>query len=535
MTVSTLDKGYLEAEYLGDDYLTGLAEGSLGSQIEFKIVNFERSIGKQSLLTIVDELKALGLQSEFSIVDFLDERGNQAEFLINSQDDSGQQALLQLVERLNSQGMQANLTLLDRQLDTGSQSKLVINQSTPLGMQASFALVSKLNNSGQQANLFILTEKPLAQEIRVDDYPTLICGNGYLEDGYLLGPYLTQTVCLIPGQQTLFTIVDAEKVFAQQAEFSIEDYLNIMGQQSEFTIEATASLGMQFDSVVTFPTAQQVLSTIYNTTNLRILCEFPSRGVTNSNWSSTSTAPGDFSPQNLDTDIVEQVWRSVDTVITGVRISSDTGLPQGVFLDTFAILNHNMTRSASVTLLGSNDAGFATIGVSIVLDARSDNMYYVAPVLPSEGFRYWRVDIDDATNSDDFISIGTIIFGASNIFQGECFVENVDFQLQDFTDSVATEAFTHVSNSRALKRKVRLEFRLLNFQKNNFKIMRSLFETYRTTHKCLWIPTPSADDVDLTARFAGFAKLTTLPSERHTYKGKDADYVSFTIEYDESK
>jgi hypothetical protein len=229
------------------------------------------------------------------------------------------------------------------------------------------------------------------------------------------------------------------------------------------------------------------------------------------------------------------VYRSETGTTFGLRLACDTGLPQGVFLDTLGILNTNFSQSASVALIGSNDPGFAVTEFFQLLDVGVDNTFYISEELPKEGFRYWAIDIEDPTNSDNFIEVGTIVFGASAIFQGECFVDEVEFKLQDFTDSVVTEGFTSVANSRALKRSVRLDFRFLDFQKNNFKIMRNLFEKYRTTHKCLWIPTPDIDDREVTSRFAAYAKLTALPSERHKYLGGDADYVSFTIEYDESK
>jgi len=535
MTVTTLEKGYLEAGYLSDnEYLTQLYEASAGMQVEFNIVDILKPTAQQSLLKIVDQLNALGLQSEFKIVDYPDPRGLQAEFKIEVKDASGQQALLQLIDKTNANGMQADLTIADTPNAKGHQATFTLHIQNSVGMQVQFELVNKLKAYGHQAELFILSNKPLAHEVRVDDYPTIICGPGYLDDDYLVGPYLTQTVCLVPGTQTLFTIVDS-MAFGQQTKFKIVDIPNNQGQQATFTIESEVPTAMQFESKNIFPMGQQILATLYNATNLRILCEFPSRGVSPSNWSSNSTAPGDFSVQNLNTDIVEQVWRSETSTITGISLICDTGLPQGVFLDTLAILNNNFTRSANVTLVGSTQSDFSIIGTVISVPVGDANSYYIAPELPISGYRYWRIDIDDPTNPDDFIEIGTILFVASNIFQGECFVDSVEFQLQDFADSVSTEGFTNVSNSRALKRKVRLEFRFLNFQKNNFKIMRNLFETYRTTHKCLWIPTPSVSNKDVTARFAGYAKLTTLPSERHNYKCGDADYVSFNIEYDESK
>jgi hypothetical protein len=534
MTVTTLEKGYLEGEYLEDAYLTGLAEASAGMQVELNISDFPKNLGMQALFSIANFLVHTAQQAEFKIADFPDGQGFQARFVVTTQNDVGMQALFNIVDQFKDAGMQAEL-FIDASAEQGQQADLTIKSDKPIGMQAQFDIVDFLKSSGMEAELFVVGDQASAQEVRIDKYPTLICGPGYLEAGYLEDPYLVQINCLVPGMQVEMKITDFPGLVGMQANLQIVDKLNNTGMQAELTIvDVLKSIGMQFDSVIGQGVGMQVLATLYNTTNLRILCEFPSRGLNDTNWTANTTATGDFSVQNLDTDIVEQKYRSATGNITGVRVQSDTGLPQGVFLDTFALLNHNMTRSASVTLIGSNDPTFAVIGISTVLEPREDNIYYIAPTLPLEGFRYWRVDIDDATNTDGYIEIGTILFGASNIFQGECFVDELDFQLQDFADTVRTEGFTNVSNSRALKRKVRLEFRFLNFQKSNFKILRNLFETYRTTQKCLWIPTPSPTDSDLTGRFASFAKLSDIPSERHRYLGGDADYVSFTIEVDES-
>jgi hypothetical protein len=132
------------------------------------------------------------------------------------------------------------------------------------------------------------------------------------------------------------------------------------------------------------------------------------------------------------------------------------------------------------------------------------------------------------------LQIGTIVYGTSQIFQGECFVDELEFTLKDFADTVATEGFTNVANSRAIKRSVRLDFRSLEANERNFKILRDIFENIRTTLKCLWIPTPDVNDQEITAKFAAFGKLPSLPSERHNSKGNNNDYVSMTLEVDES-
>lgn len=536
MTVTTNVYGYVEDEYLEESYLTSHATGAAGMQTRF-VIQDQKPQGMQAEFQIIDYQSPFGMQVEFRIENFLKTTGAQALFVINDDKPIGMQVLAQILETLAPQGMQAELQIVDYLKPTASQSILVIETQRAVGMQVEFQIVDYVKALAAQAELVIFTDTPRGMEVRADKYPNSVCpgDGGYLEAPYLENPYLTPIWCLRPGMQALFEIKDFDNSNGMQAELQIRDYLKSQGMQVVFEIrDYMKSMGMQVDTISISSSAMQALATIYNADNLRILCEFPSRGLNNSNWTATSTATGDFSVQNLDTDIVEQVWRSAPGDVTGVRLVTDTGLPQGVFLDTLAILNHNMTRSANVTLLGSNDPTFTLIGVSIPLQARANNMFYIAPALPQAGYRYWRIDIDDVTNAAGYIEVGTIVFGASKIFQGECFVDEVDFQLTDFADTVRTEGFTNVSNSRSLKRKVRLEFRFLNFQRNNFRILRNMFENERTTHKCLWIPTPDPDDQEVTARFAAYAKLTTIPSERHRYHGGDKDYVSFTIEVDES-
>jgi len=322
--------------------------------------------------------------------------------------------------------------------------------------------------------------------------------------------------------------------------------------------QARGAMGMQslFQRVQALP--MQVLFTVYNTTNLRILCDFQSRGnsarrgePTNNAWGfpigtgqnirANSTEPGDFSSLNMNTDVVEQVWRSRDGVRTGLRIDIDTEREQGVFMDTFSLQNTNLTRSAIVRLIGSNVSDFSVVEKDITMVVVDDpNIYWVAPDLPATGQRYWRLFIDDLTNPDGYVSIGALVFGVSIIMQGECFVDQIGFEEKDFADTVETEGFTNVANSRALKKNLNLEFRsLAETELENFQKLKSIFRTARTTLKCLWIPTPNAiqdvpNIVDM-AKFAVFSKLVKIPSETHNSKGAGANYVSFNVELDESR
>ena len=545
------------------------------------VINKENFYGFQSDIQILDKLKAIGLQSNIQIENKLLPNGFQSQTIISKINEYGFQATITIENKENSNGIQADIVIIDKLKASALQSQIHVEVYNAQGLQALVNLVGIGKSHGFQSKIEVLDKlQSLGFETRVDKYPTKQClaDAGYLGNDYLEDEYLSAIFCTTPGfqatiqnidtlqplgmqskvvinkadtiaLQSLVHIVDYLKSYGFQSEVHIIDKLKTHGFQSEVhivdklkahgfqsevhIIDKLSSYGFQDEVINVHGTGFQALSTIYNTYNLRILCDFKSRGLTITNWAANSTAPGDFSIQNIDTDIVEQVWRS-NSVITGLTLTCDTGLPQGVFLDTLAILNHNLTRSATVILYGSNDPTFMTIGTTITLQARSVNMFYIAPDLPLAGFRYWRFDIDDATNLNGYVEIGSIVFGAANIFHGECFIDELDFELKDFSDTIRTEGFTNVANSRTQKRKVKLDFRMLNFQRRNFTILRDIFENERTVNKCLWIPTPSATDQEVTARFAVFGKLPNIPSERHKNFGANDDYVTLALEVDES-
>lgn len=535
------------------------------------------------------------LENPYLGTDVTGSMGHQAQIVINSATSYGMQCQIQIVDFPAAKGQQANLSIVDSTTASGMQADIAVETRRAIGQQAELNIVDRPAAFGQQVDILIgVAPFAFGMQFKRDNIAHLDC-MGYLEEGYLEGAYLVHGICahaamqaelLVTntneigqqseihidnrlsaiGQQSEIHIVDFKKslgqqssinvsllrAFGMQAEIQFNDVPRFFGLESEISIvDAKKPIGMQVELIHQLAIGMQVTIALYSPTNLRILCDFPSRGLAGSvglnawgntsgqgeNWKSNSTESGDFSEENLNTDIVEQVWRSNAPTTTGINLDCDTERAQGVFLDTLAVLNHNITSSATVTLIGSNTDDFSVVGVSIPLEVRSDdpNIYYVAPTLPNQGYRYWRLSIDDSSNSDGFVEIGTIIFGSSTIFIGECFVDEVIFQLKDFTDSVQTEGFTNANNSRAQKKQLQLEFRSLSYLKGNFRAMRSMFRRERTVLKCLWIPTPDPDNQELTSRFALFSKLAEIPSERHNHKGGTADYVSFTIQLDESK
>lgn len=353
----------------------------------------------------------------------------------------------------------------------------------------------------------------------------------FLTDDFLTTAFLADRICTVPGFQFTQNIVAPYEVGTQYR--AIVSGPDPSGMQFQQKILTDVPTGFQFDQTAAESMGMQFIVNLYNSTQLRILCEFSSRGLTISNWTASSTAAGsDYGVNNVNSDLVEKAWRSGGT--GSVQLVCDTGIAQGVTIDTLAILNHNLSSSANVALEGSTTDGPFVPSVNIGLQVTQNNMYYVAGILPTDQFRYWRITVDDNTNPDGYYQLGSIIFGNSAIFNGECFTDVIDFKLKDFNDRVRTEGFTNVSNSRALKRTTGLNFRSLDSSLGNFDIIRSLSETYRTTHKCLWIPTPSSIDQTITGKFALFSKLVTLPAESHKSVDDNQDYISFKINLDES-
>jgi len=332
-----------------------------------------------------------------------------------------------------------------------------------------------------------------------------------------------------------------------QANYGVGGRLGFMGWQGKFNRNFDA-IGWQSQFVSPSPFGWQARVILYNTNNLRILCEFPSRGAvtgagnnswgnpiaTGQNWLASSTEPSstnDFSEFNLNTDVVEQIWRSATGVKTSITLDCDTELTQGIFNDTVGVLNTNLSSSATVRLIGSTSSTFATIGFDEFLEVDGNGeIIFISQTIPLTAFRYWRFEISDASNVADHISIGTIVFGSATIFQGECFVDKVERQLVNFTDGISTEAFTNVQNDRGIKKKLKLNFKNLDFKKANYANMIDIFNTARTTLKCFWVPTPQ-----FPKRFSIFGKLTEIPRETHNVKGENLDFVDFSINVDEAR
>ena len=418
---------------------------------------------------------------------------------------------------------------IDQPQTLASQVERQVLGEAPLASQVSRALEGADKSLDAQVDRQVATAFGLGMEASSGTLKQGSCAHeGYATRYYLTAPYLTDFVCAALGMQVERRAIERFEVGAQ-VDRRILDRPASWQMEVERQITKPHDTRMQVQRLTGKILPMQVRKVLYNTYNIRILADFPSRGSTGSNWElkNGTQAAGDFSPNNLNTDIVEQVFRSQET--TNIQLVCNTQVDSGVYVDTLAILNHNLSASGSVQVDASVGASFSNPLTFVITPNATPNMFWVAPSLPLQAYKYWRFTFNDNRNRDGFLQVGTIVFGSAFIFQGENCVDTIIRTPKHFADKVQTEGFTSVSNDRALRYSLGLEFRSLDYNRENYALLQQIFGTCRTSLKALWIPTPRTPE-----RFAVFGKLAALPSEQHNSQGDDADYVSFSLEVDES-
>lgn len=392
--------------------------------------------------------------------------------------------------------------------------------------------------------------------------------DGYFKRPYLTLPYLTDRILADLGMQ-VFTIsasavgMQVNRVlyntknlrilmdFASRGSGEAEYSLSTISRSGN-TVTATtlsthkfmAGMGLRFASS-SHPELNGVytVASIVNTTTITFTVSGGSafstisdsgtlKTVPGKNWVTTAgqQATGDFSPLNLNTDIVEQVFRTGgESATLSTTIVCDTQVPNGVFIDTLGIMNHNLTNSGTVTVDFSMTNDFSSGETLVLTPDASIDIIWIAPLIPTTAWRFVRFTFSDAQNPAGYLQCGAIVFGSSLIFNGENIVDTVTKTARHYADKIQTEGFTSVASDRALRSSVQLEFRNLDFSKENYYILQRVFNYARTNLKCLWIPTPETP-----TRFSIFGKLSALPSETHNSKGAKADYIALTLELDDS-
>jgi hypothetical protein len=122
----------------------------------------------------------------------------------------------------------------------------------------------------------------------------------------------------------------------------------------------------------------------------------------------------DYPVENLQAEPVAETYRSASA--SAQKILIDFAAP--VTVDLFAVANHNLTSSATLTLRGGSSQDpdgmdFEVAlpwGIHYALGARRNASFVLAA---AETWQYWSLTIDDAGNPDGLLEIGLLMAGAA--------------------------------------------------------------------------------------------------------------------------
>jgi hypothetical protein len=556
-------------------------ESAINTQTEMRIVDKLEPINTQVDMRVFKE-DDVNTQVEMRIVDPTDDPilNTQVEMQVKPEIPVNTQVEMRIVDE--DDDFIAN-TQVDMQLkpEQGLPSQVEMKRfiESDIFTQVDMRLFATPSISSQiEMKIIDIDAGALPMQVKIGQLAHYICG-GYLTQPYLEEPYLAYRMCAHLGTQVdmrnfvlppintqvdrrivdptddpivftqvemrikergfpTFTQVDMRRftdtAFNTQVDRRIVDVTDdphVLTQVEMRIQERPFPFNMQVNMLKSEKLNAQVTMVIYNITQLRLLCNFISRGTEalgGNNWVSVqAVSPGDYSPNNLNTDIVEQ--RTQTPSVNLWQLRCNTGNPNS-FVDTIGILNHNFSRGATVEVAGSDDPAFGTIKFSYPMTVEDVNMYYIAPTLPNIPAQYYQFTISDPGNSEGILKIGTIVFGSGIIMtRKEQFLNPVTYGFRHYKDTLETEGFTSVSNDRALRKFLNLTYAQLVREGGNFRALRQYILDAKTDLKCLIIPRPTVPSA-----LAVFAKMSQLPEEQHNAIDDNNWRIDMTFDWDES-
>jgi hypothetical protein len=248
-----------------------------------------------------------------------------------------------------------------------------------------------------------------------------------------------------------------------------------------------------------------------NTTGIKFLYSFTAGDYDYLNpggnvVSVTSTAPGDHDKLNLTTPALRETWRSTGVADFQEIVIATTD--RTISPDCFAVLNHNLTSLAVVTVTGSQTLDF-TGGVEVAMLWTKKHMVLLQDY--GVAYRYWRFKILDPTNGCGFIELGGIRIGKTLTFiNNEDITDDISVTPSDKAYKTQTEGFFRAFNQRVIVNQVQVNFSQLITTSNggdNYTALSTMFDAVGETFPFLTIVDPADQRFFMT-----WGVIDTLPS-----------------------
>lgn len=118
-----------------------------------------------------------------------------------------------------------------------------------------------------------------------------------------------------------------------------------------------------------------------------------------------SSEATNYPVENIQNHWPTFTWRSTGDADEWVTID----LSSAQDIKALVIKGHNFSAGASVRIQADEDSGYGSLDVDVVLPVVSGTMtmFWAS----AQSYRYWRITIADAANSDGYIKIGRVFLG----------------------------------------------------------------------------------------------------------------------------
>jgi hypothetical protein len=237
----------------------------------------------------------------------------------------------------------------------------------------------------------------------------------------------------------------------------------------------------------------------------------------------TSTAVGDFSVANITTDSIRHKWRSATALVKQEIIIKAEKTSN---INCFAILGHNFTDAAYVTVQANVSNNFAAPPVTKVVAWSKDNMLVTTPF--GGQYQYYKISILDIANPCGYVEIGRVVGGTLlELINNEDITDAYQIGYKDMSEVMKTSGYFRSSNSNIIQRSLSCNFSKLYTtvgNDTNFNNLRKMFQDVKIVKPFLVIL-----DYTNPYRFNAWMVLTDIPDESYTVN----DFVNFPVKFEE--
>jgi hypothetical protein len=164
-----------------------------------------------------------------------------------------------------------------------------------------------------------------------------------------------------------------------------------------------------------------------------------------------SSEDANYPKANIKALPVAQTFRT--TGDTAESVLMDFGAP--VAINFFALINHNLTSAATITLKAGTTSGVTNFTQVITWAAETT----FKKLAGTETYRYWKLELADAANPDAYIEIGYLVLAVCTAFTFGPLYGTLQIDEEDVNNETLTEFGAQDARHIYSKAEIRFDLR----------------------------------------------------------------------------